>query len=393
MINIRTITYNMPAKLNKNTFEKVSKCIKTFRHFNYKIRTTRISSCEKVSQCNYYDLINKFCLENDIKWFSINVDENQKELVNYCYKLVKKYERAFINIDGSKDGLVNFKAIDSYIKTAKKVATISENGQDNFRLGLSINIGNNFPFFPFAKSNDNLSFSIGLELTEEINKIIDDNKSLNLNELREIIIKSIDRDITAIENYALKVENKYDIHFDGFDFSLAPTLEENGSIVKMIQKLGVKELNGSGSFFATAYLTNILKSFGNNHRHIGFSGLMYSLLEDNELCNINNSDGVRLEDLIKLSTMCGCGIDMFPIHSSTDNDIIKNYILDICAISCRLTKPLGVRFIIVPDCFEKTEFTDDADFITNTKVVKLSGNVINTNDMGTFNLIKLKNLY
>ena len=389
MISIRTITYNMPANLDNSVFGRVKNCINSFNSFKYNVRTTRISSCKYINQNNYYDLINDFCIKNNIKWFSIPVNKSDSD---YILELIKKYDRAFVNITGCNKGKMDFNAIDQYIETAKKVSLLSNNGKDNFRFGLSINVENNFPFFPFAKSSNDLSFSIGLELTEEISNIIDSNPGLDLNLLRTKIIETLDKDISIIEDYAIDIENKYNIRFDGFDYSLAPTLNEDGSVFGILEKLGVKELNGSGTFFATAYLTNILKSFGNTHRRIGLSGLMYSLLEDAELSRINNESEVRLEDLMKLSTMCGCGIDMVPINYGTSNDVIKNYILDICAISCRLNKPLGVRFIILPDSMKKTEFNDNCDFIVNTKVVNLSKNVINLNNTELFSLIELKNL-
>lgn len=391
MINIRTITYNLPKKLNSKIFDTIHNCIESWKDFDYFVRTVRISTYPiENSEANDFEQINDFCINHNIRWFSIPVRIKEDSLVSYSYSLLKKYDRAFVNIEGAKDNIMFFGSIDKYIKLMKKVGKLSLDGNDNFRLGLSINIKDNTPFFPFAQSSGENSFSIGLELTEEINEIISKYNNLNLDEMRKKIIKKIDSQITEIEKYAIQIEEKYHIKFCGFDFSLAPTLQKNGSIISLIQKIGVKDFSGSGIMFATAYLTNILKSFGNKHRHVGFSGVMYSLLEDNKLCEINNNQGVHLEDIIKLSTMCGCGIDMVPIYENTNNDIIKSYILDICAISCRLNKPLGIRFLSLNQKLKMTNFSKDSDFIANTKILNLNTNKVKGKDINNFNFIKLK---
>lgn len=391
MINIRTITYHIDNKFNN--LDIVEKCINDWNNNKYFIRTTRISTpiLTKVPSINKYNKLDKFCNKNNIKWFSIPIklDKNNK-LLDFSYDMIKNYNKAFINIEGVKNEVIDFKSIDEYIKLMKKVSLIHKNGEDNFRLGLSVNIDNNTPFFPFSKSSGKLSYSIGLELTQEINNIIDKNTNLDFNKLRNKIIKILDKQICEIEKYTEEISNKYNIEFSGFDFSLAPILEDNGSIGLLIEKLGIKEFNGSGVMFVTAYLTNILKSFTNNHKSIGFNGVMYSLLEDTKLSSINNNIGIKLEDIIKLSCMCGCGIDMIPIYNNTDNEIIKSYILDICAISCRLHKPLGVRFIPVDTSYKITDLNNNDDFITNTKILNLSNNILLNNDIDKFSLLKIK---
>ena len=42
---------------------------------------------------------------------------------------------------------------------------MSANGKDNFRLGISVNVQPDGPFFPFTYSSGEMGFSIALELT------------------------------------------------------------------------------------------------------------------------------------------------------------------------------------------------------------------------------------
>jgi uncharacterized protein (UPF0210 family) len=161
--------------------------------------------------------------------------------------------------------------------------------------------------------------------------------------------------------------------FKGFDFSLAPSLEKDGSIYPILAAIGMKSIGSSGSFFATAYLTNLLKSFGINYKTVGFSGVMYSLLEDSMLSTINNKKGIKIDCLTALSTMCGCGVDMVPVYGGISSKELLPIFLDIAYISCKLNKPLGIRILPIPGTHNNrkqyTCFNSNTDFITNTKLV------------------------
>jgi uncharacterized protein (UPF0210 family) len=116
---------------------------------------------------------------------------------------------------------------------------------------------------------------------------------------------------------------------------------------------------------------------------VGFSGVMYSLLEDLELCIYNNSKGVSIEQLTAISTMCGCGVDMVPVYGGVTVEELFAVFLDIAAISCRLNKPLGIRILPIPRTHNYQEhytlFSDDADFISNTKIIHVNSNYNNQN--------------
>ena len=60
---------------------------------------------------------------------------------------------------------------------------------------------------------------------------------------------------------------------------------------------------------------------------------------------------------------------MIPISHITNEEEITSRILDIYSISSILNKPLGVRFLPIPDkdTFEKTKFNND--FLFNTRII------------------------
>ncbi len=399
MIQIRSITYNMPKNIVEENGKKIKENISLWEKQSFFIRTKRISCTpvyESISK-EQIDIVKKICDECDIRWFNIPINpwkaKNRKALFRFAYNVLKTYNQAFVNILCIKNQELDFDIINDSIRLTQLTSTISSNGKDNFRLGISTNIEPNCPFFPFSFSSGEFSFSIALELTQEINSIIKENYRLDLNKLRDAIISTIVPQIKQIELTANEISEKTGLKFMGFDFSLAPIIDENGSVITILKHLGINEFGKNGTMFATAYLTNILKSFGNYFKHVGFSGVMYSLLEDLELCKINNNIGVNLEDLIKLSTMCGCGVDMVPIASDVKDDEIRSIILDVAAISCRLNKPLGIRLLPIPRTKNGqesyTNFNEDADFISNTKIIDICNNCIIDNDIQTFKLLKL----
>ena len=402
MIKIRSITYNLPPNYNESHLTKIKENSHLWNLERFFVRTKRITltSINDVCALNDIKKINKFCNEENIRWFNLPIDPwttvNKDKLFRFGANILKNYENAFVNIICIKDGKFNQEIIDESIKMIKSVSKFSKNGKDNFRLGLSANIESNCPFFPFAVSSGDLSFSIGLELTQEINKIISANKKLNYVELREKILEILKPQIEEILITAQKISNNSKIKFCGFDFSLSPINEENGSVITILKQLGITDFSSTGTMFVTSYLTNILKFLAANYPSVGFSGVMYSLLEDLELCRMNNEQGVKLEDLIKLSTMCGCGIDMVPITEDTSNNELKTAIIEIGAISTKLKKPLGIRFLPIPHTkkneIEYTNFYNDADFIANTKVLTLKCNELIDNNLIVFEYLNYNNV-
>lgn len=399
MINIRSVTWMLNSDYGEKEFEIIEKVNLKFDNSEFFVRTKRatLPCISEPLNLKNIDYLNSLCLTHDIRWFNIPiVPSNNKKIWQFAYNVLKNYEQSFVNVLAVQDGKINYQILDESLKLIKKTSNISINGKDNFRLGLSVNVKPNCPFFPFSISDGKFGFSIALELTQDINMIICNNSKLNLNELRTNIINTLYPQIKKIEKLANEEALKYNIEFKGFDFSLAPIIDDNnnGSIITILNYLGVNDFSKSGTLFATAYLTNILKYFSSEFKSVGFSGVMYSLLEDVELCKINNEIGVDIEDLIKLSTMCGCGIDMIPISCDENDNNIKSTFMDVIAISTRLNKPLGIRILPIPRArkgvLHYTNFNEDADFISNTKVLNLATNEIIEKNIDDFEFLKIK---
>ncbi len=386
MIGIRSITYQLPETFTENHLAKIGEVSRVWDSSYNFIRTQRVSLCPYKEAVDLKELIvlSRLCDETRIRWFNVPLDpfqsKNQGGLMKFGHSILSEYSRSFVNVLAVKNDTMHSAILGECANLIRKISNLSNDGKDNFRLGLSVNVKPDGPFFPFTYSSGVFGFSIALELTQEINGILDDVRNLDMSKQRETIINRITPQIEEINNIAEKISNETGLLFKGFDFSLAPIIDPNGSVISILNSFGVYNFGKTGSLFVTGFLTNILKHFAKKFKSVGFSGVMYSLLEDIELCSINNERGISLEQLIKLSTMCGCGVDMVPVYGKLTNDEFLSIFLEVAGISCKLKKPLGIRLLPIPRCKRNekafTLFQDDPDFITNTRVVPLDLNII-----------------
>ncbi len=389
MIGIRSITYQLPERFDKKELHVILNLSREWAKKYPIIRTQRISLVPVHEPCEYrtFSELSKICDVSDIRWFNLPIDpwktsgkQERDALFKFAGSLLEEYGRLFVNLLTFEDCRADQDIMERSALLIKKISQLSKNSKDNFRLGVSANVPADGPFFPFTKSSGEFGFSIALEITQEINRICDYNLRDSLTELRKKIRIRLGEQIFNINNIAIDLEKKYGLVFHGFDFSIAPIIAENGSVVPILQRLGVYNFGKTGTMFATGFLTDMIKSFQKEFKSVGFSGVMYSVLEDLDLCMINNQRGISLEELIQVSTMCGCGIDMIPVSGDINIKELITIFAEVYMVSSRLNKPLGIRLLPINCCrrnqISYTNLYDDADFIANTKVISVDLNII-----------------
>ena len=386
MIGIRSITYHLPAEKQDNCIQKIARLSWDWEKDQFGIRTQRIcfmplSAPEKQ---DIFRAASELCSISSVRWFGVPLNpfdcQCSSEMFSFASDLLAEYSQVFINVLGVVKREIRPEILHRCAELIRRTSTLDVNGKDNFRLGISMNVKPDGPFFPFTYSSGNFGFSIALELTQEINRICNHFKSCDLKKLRSEILKAIIPQVSDIQYIADDIARRHGCSFLGFDFSLAPIIGTDGSVMTILNHLGIYDFGHTGTLFATGYLTNLLKHMASLFPSVGFSGVMYSLLEDQELCSIHNQRGITLEQLISLSTMCGCGVDMVPVYGGITNDEMMSIFLDVAGISNRLQKPLGVRLLPIPKCrrgaVQFTRFHSDADFLSNTKIVNLNSNLL-----------------
>ncbi len=386
MIGIRSITYNATRDYtDSQQLRTILKCSELWDTL-YEPHTQRINLPESYEPLNLKTLRQTLtvCDYSSVRWVNTPLNPkngNAAELAKNALDIVSLSGRAFVNFIGVDDGVIAPGAFKTYANLNRQVAGLDRSGVNNFRLGMSYNIGYDCPFFPFTRSKgDELSFTIALEMVQDVNTALKECGKDDLVGIREATLKAVGGQIDHIEELAHKVEKETGVPFKGFDFSLAPVIGNNGSIVTILNGLGVYNFGHTGTMFATSFLTDILKELARTHPSVGFHGVMYSLLEDLDLCIINNERGVTLEQFTSLATMCGCGLDMVPISGDVTPEEIYTCCMDIAAVSCKYDKPLGVRLLPIPGTKRgqkiRTSIEGDADFIANTRIVPLDVNLV-----------------
>jgi uncharacterized protein len=385
---IRSLTYtiDLSSISNSEYIIKVKNDLeyskKIFLRSNIKIRTIRFNI---IPLNNYFIIDNKNILreltklseisnELNVRWFDISFDLTNESKANVdilCelgYEILKNFYNSFVNFIIAREYINNYAAIKTS-KIIKKVSILSPNGVDNFRLGVSLNVDANTPFFPFSYSDKNESFSIALETTTNF---IEMAKNLNSDytKLKKGIINNLKPDLALIEKLSATIAKDLDLKYNGMDLSLSPFPYENTSVIELLSILGVDEFGSNGTQFLTSYLTSILKELilTAGVKVVGFNGVMYSLLEDVLMCEAHNNGNFSIDSIILYSTVCGCGLDMVPLPCDVLEEEIASMILDVATTSIKLNKPLGVRVLPIPGKYAG-EFTDlKLDFLTNTKI-------------------------
>lgn len=388
---VRSITYTIDLEQleNKNYLQSVRKHIgaitDTFEKNNIKIRTLRFNT---VAINNYRaldkDLITKLNIlstlakELDVRWFDVAfnlVSEDNETVKSVCdmgLRILETFDNSFINLIVAEKYINNF-AVKSSAELIHEIASISPNGIDNFRFGVSLNIAPNTPFFPFSYSDKVNSFSIAVETTKRVVDTIKKNFKHDYIELKDVIIDGIKDDLILIEKTSKDVAEQLDIRYNGQDISLSPYPDEDISVIEILNLLGLDNFGSNGTQFLTSYLTSILKETISLTKitAVGFNGVMYSLLEDKLMCEAHDKGNFSIDSIILYSTVCGCGLDMVPLPGDIPVEEIASMILDVATTSIKLNKPLGVRVLPIKNKLSNEMTELELDFLTNTKVPQI----------------------
>jgi uncharacterized protein (UPF0210 family) len=282
-------------------------------------------------------------------------------------------EISFSSVTVTQNRRIDFKAANGCARQIKEISKTNRKGFDNFRFCVSANTKPNGAFFPYSWHKGKNGFSLGLETIDVIIK--NAGKQNKLSEIRQRILKDLSKEFLDIDRIARRIEAKTGLRYYGLDLSLAPYPDDQHSIGRALQKLGVDMFGASGTLFLTAYLTNMLKQLEKDLpvRTIGFTGVMYPVLEDRYLTESNDRGLLSMESMLLYSTVCGCGPDMIPLPGDVSEKEIASVILDMSTLALILDKPLIARLVPIPGKKggEKTDF--HYPFFQNTRIMDAKG--------------------
>lgn len=200
------------------------------------------------------DQIADFCSDAGIRWFGIPVDVSATGNTGTLIEdILSSYPNAFVNMICAHEGKIRDNSVRQIARQFLRNSATDPEGLIGFRFGASNNVLPNGPFFPFTYADGkHLGFSIGLELAEEINQLCE-KKYAYINAFRNAVIQQLEPRFDEIEEKALEVSELTGLEFDGIDFSLAPLPEEGNSVMTILKKIGIKNINNTGMLFATAF--------------------------------------------------------------------------------------------------------------------------------------------
>ncbi|MHA1642440.1 MAG: DUF711 family protein [Promethearchaeota archaeon] len=288
----------------------------------------------------------------------------EKLLLNEVPRFIRKRERFFTSLSvASSERGINLSALRSGAKIIKELSI--KDPFDNLKFCISTNVKPDTPFFPAAYHlSDNPSFSVAMELADEVVEVFSNTKSFS--EAQLSLKKRFLEIYDLIGSIGEKLAEKNGIEFMGIDFSPAPYPTVEKSIGTAIEKLNFEYFGSPGSLIAVAMIKNAIPQLG---KVIGFSGFMPSVLEDYTIATRLAEQKFNLDTLLLYSTMCGTGLDCVPLPGDITQRELFYILLDVCTISIRLNKPLTARLMPIPGRSAGEEVKFNFEYFANSKVM------------------------
>lgn len=390
---IRSLTIGVPVFTQSKThltqqliaFNRHSELIS--QKFNLPFRTTRLtlpapdfnSDVTEGGLRSVIDTVRDLAASAGARWYCLPInlfDSNVSAAVlDEVLNLIVRDSQLFVNLIVAKQKTISIAGAYEASKFITNLSRRSSNGIDNFRLGVSAACNPGTPFFPFSRHEGaEAGFSIALETTDSALSIAERarKEQWTLSQFQDELILKLQSAFSQAEQFGRELEAASGVHFLGIDGSFAPFPDGKTSVASVIESLGPTPVGCFGTVFMTSVLTDAIKVAAHraNATLVGFNGVMFSVLEDNGLTHANNLRALSLEKLALFSTVCGCGIDMVPIPSTTFSEDIAGLILDISALAIRLNKPLGVRLLPIPNK-SVNEYTQlNLDFLCDGRVME-----------------------
>ena len=265
-------------------------------------------------------------------------------------------------------GRISMSAIRSSAEIIHRAADIEKDGFANLRFAAMAGVKPFTPFFPAAfSSGKEAAFSIAVECADVF--VIAFRDSNSLKEAHDKALEVLEDAALRMGSVCLGLQKEFPFEFKGFDFSSAPYPGEMSSIGNALESLGVPELGLNGSAAAAAFLAGLLDE--GNWPRVGFNGLMLPVLEDTGLAGRATEGTLTIRDLLLYSCLCGTGLDTIPLTGETTVEQIAALLLDLAAISVRLSKPLTARLMPIPGKKAGEEIRFDFEYFAAGKVMDL----------------------
>lgn len=258
-----------------------------------------------------------------------------------------------VNVASTKAG-INMDAIQIMADVIKLTAELTKdyNSIGCAKLVVFANAVEDNPFVAGAfhgVSEPEVTLNVGISGPGVVLEAVREAGKVDLQQLSEVIKKTIFKITRAGELIGRKVAEKNGVPFGVVDISLAPTPVEGDSIADILKAMGLEDVGAPGTTAALAMLNDSVKKAGlmASSSVGGLSGAFIPVSEDMGMIRAVESGNLSLEKLEAMTAVCSVGLDMIAIPGDTPPSSIAGIIADECAIGIINDKTTAVRIIPV----------------------------------------------
>ncbi len=256
-----------------------------------------------------------------------------------------------VNVASTKAG-INMDAVMMMAETIKETARLTA---DNDSVGCAklvvfANAVEDNPFVAGAFhgiSEPEITLNVGISGPGVVLDAIKSAGQVNMNELAEIIKKTIFKITRAGELLGRMVAKRHGVPFGIVDISLAPTPAEGDSVGDILKAMGLEDIGAPGTTAALAMLNDSVKKAGlmASTSVGGMSGAFIPVSEDIGMIRAVEAGNLSIEKLEAMTSVCSVGLDMIAVPGKTSAETLAGIIADESAIGIINDKTTAVRII------------------------------------------------
>lgn len=275
------------------------------------------------------------------------------EMINSIPYALSETQRitASVNVASTKAG-INMDAINLMSEKVKQTAELTKD-KDSIgcaKLVVFANIPEDNPFVAGAfhgVTEPEVALNVGISGPGVVLDAIKDAGNVDMQQLAEVIKKTVFKTTRAGELIGRKVAEKHGIPFGIIDISLAPTPAKGDSIGDILVAMGVEDVGAHGTTAALAMLNDAVKKAGlmASSSVGGMSGAFIPVSEDEGMIKAVERGNLSIEKLEAMTSVCSVGLDMIAVPGDTPASTIAGIIADECAIGVINDKTTSVRII------------------------------------------------
>jgi len=277
----------------------------------------------------------------------------ERELINAIPFALSQTKRvcSSVNIASTKAGII----MDAVTMMSEAIKLTAEKTKDNDSIGCAKHVvfANAVEDNPFVAgafhgvSEPEVVLNVGISGPGVVLDAIREAGKVDLQQLSEVIKKTIFKITRAGELIGRKVAEKNGIPFGIVDISLAPTPAEGDSIGDILKAMGVEDVGAPGTTAALAMLNDSVKKAGlmASSSVGGLSGAFIPVSEDMGMIRAVEAGNLSLEKLEAMTAVCSVGLDMIAVPGDTPATTIAGIIADEAAIGVINDKTTAVRII------------------------------------------------